>query len=581
MEQTITNQSGAMTIRDFARTDSLIRTKMQEYLPHTLVINSSALLFSFVDTVVVGRLIGGAALAAVSLANPIFFIIRMLISVFATGISTNISVYSGENNQEGLRSCFRVNRLVMVYGFILITLVQIPVAAVIIASYHLESAEAGLVWAYMISSMVGMPFYLLADISKRTLQVYGKMKNVAKLTVAEQLINLLGDITLIRWFHLGIYGAGFATSMAVIFKGVVMITALSRQTDVLKAPPAPWKKELWNVIKTGFPAGQSLGLNAMQTWVMALIVVQSLSIDGIAAKAVCSACYNLMSIGMYTVTDAMRPIAGMMYGAGDRKGCRMILRNSCILATINGAAFTVVFELFPQTIFHIYGIPSPTPEQLAIFRIFCTFFVLNGFIKPVCTYFTCTKQVRAAARITSLNGSPVFIPTLLFLNFTLGGVFVWWAYTINALVAAVGGAVLLAKSFKSDSQGADPDTGEALLYLSLQPKDGVTVSEQIERFVKNITDAPRLALHTGILVEELTMYIWEHSPNAHIDILMNRRGNIMTLSMFDDGAHMDYTVNIRKGEVPDRLQMARLMTEQFSYQYILNLNYICAEFSLV
>lgn len=561
----------------YLRTNRLLSERIRTFLPSVLMTKSSALIFPLVDMLIVGNLIGNDALAAVTLTTPIFMISSIITRVLSSGLSKTISVYLGKNDKEGINRCFVANRMILVVGFIITLLIQIPIAALVIGSYSFKDNNYAMVWAYFIGSMVGAPFDFVKSVCVYNLRAFGKIKNLARLTIGVQLINLLGDIVLIRFFDLGIYGAGLATTISQIVFGVASYVLVTKHTTINKFVKAPWISELKVILKTGFPVGLRVGLNSLQSWILSCVVLYALDMNGLAAKAVCSSCYNILSILSLSINEVTQPIAGVLHGAEDKVGSKNLLRFSLILSVSTTLLLQLLIELFPGTVLGLYGIQSPDPSQIAILRIFCSFIFINAGINLIIDYFACVQKSGLASLLTSLNGAPVFTPALLLLSVTLGGVYVWYSYLITALVAGTAAVLLLRKHIRTDL--AAGKVQKTSLYLSLYPEDGVKVSELVIQHFSAGGVCPKTANHMGIFLEELTMYIRENNPKARIDIMIKEKESSFTILMFDNGSHRDYEFELKNPELYDRLRIARLVSDEVFYQHVLGLNYVSASFA--
>ena len=581
MQERIKIGKPSQVFREFTWSDNLVMGRFREYLPSTLMSSGSGILINMVDTLVVGRLIGGNALAAVSLAAPFFVVIRMIIKMLSVGIGTNMSIYIGKNDESGMERCKRANRLIMLYGFVFILLSQVLIGWMIMTSYSITPDERAMVWTYMVFSMAGKPFYLVSSICNKNLQVYGRMKSITRLTLLEQVINLVGDIVLVRFAKMGIAGAGLATSVSQIVRACVTFGIVIRTTDMMKTKRVSCGKEIGSILKAGLPSGQSVGQNALQQWFLSLVMLNAVGMEGVAVKAVCSSCYNLMNIAIVAVSEAMRPVAGVMYGARDYRGGWLLLRDAMGIAFIGAGLFEVLFELFPAQTLNLYGIGQPTARQIAILRIYCSYFVLNAFIGPLQTHLTATRQSRQASILTALNGVFVFVPTVLLLLALIGGHHIFWAYPINALAAAGYGLWIVRREMDRLRAEGDP-ANDAIVYISLRPQDGVLLSERVEEFADRMEFSRRIAMKMGVVVEELTMAIKEKSPDAHIDMILRqeKKENSLILVSFDDGSPIHFDTEDEKCEVPDRLRMIVLMADSLKHQSIVGLNYLTMTFAL-
>ena len=81
----------------FARTGSLTRGKLLEYIPTLLATNLSTLLLLSVDGLVVGNLVGSEALSAVNILYPAVLVVGLISDLIANGAATSLSTRMGEN----------------------------------------------------------------------------------------------------------------------------------------------------------------------------------------------------------------------------------------------------------------------------------------------------------------------------------------------------------------------------------------------------------------------------------------------------------------------------------------------------
>jgi Na+-driven multidrug efflux pump len=218
--------------------------------------------------------------------------------------------------------------------------------------------------------MIGAPFDFVKSICVNNLRAFGRLTNLARLTIGVQLINLLGDIVLIRFCNLGIYGAGFASSIAQIVFGVTSYVLVIKKTDINKFEKKPWIREMKNILSTGFPRGLRVGLNAMQSWVLSCVVLYSLDMSGMAAKAACTSCYNILSIIFLSYSEIMQPLASVLHGAEDKVGSRNLITYSLARGVSITLIAQLLIEIFPAVFLGMYGIKSPDASQIAVLRIF-------------------------------------------------------------------------------------------------------------------------------------------------------------------------------------------------------------------
>ena len=78
-------------ITKYRRTGNLTGRKLAEYIPAMLMTNLSALLFTSVDGIVAGNLVGADALSSINIFFPVSVVVGAISALIASGISISLS----------------------------------------------------------------------------------------------------------------------------------------------------------------------------------------------------------------------------------------------------------------------------------------------------------------------------------------------------------------------------------------------------------------------------------------------------------------------------------------------------------
>ena len=191
----------------FRRNDSLVHRKLLSYLPFMIATNLATLLLSTVDGVVVGNLVGSEALSAVSIFMPITFVISIVCTWVASGISTALSTGMGDNRIEDLAPLKKAAVTVTIVSALAVAVLEFPVAAILVRSYHLTPDMQGMVWQYGIGILISMPFGLASTVCVHELMILGKSEILTAFAITEGCVNLVLDLLFVGVFHMGIAGA--------------------------------------------------------------------------------------------------------------------------------------------------------------------------------------------------------------------------------------------------------------------------------------------------------------------------------------------------------------------------------------
>jgi len=82
----------------YERSSTLMNRKFREYLIPTILTNAAVSLTTVMDSIVVGNLLGEAALSATGFASPIMYGINALLFLFTVGGVTIASIARGRHD---------------------------------------------------------------------------------------------------------------------------------------------------------------------------------------------------------------------------------------------------------------------------------------------------------------------------------------------------------------------------------------------------------------------------------------------------------------------------------------------------
>lgn len=328
----------------------------------------------WVDQIMVGRLIGYQANAAIGAAFQIFLLVITFVGSIFIGMSVLVSRFTGANDHE------KVNRSVY-QGFITAAFISLGVLAPIgyFASPFLLSlvraapevqAEALPFLRIMFTCSMGMLIYFMMSGS---LRAAGDAKTPMVLGVAMTILNLVFNIILIKGFgpipSFGTAGAAMGTCLASGLVGVYALFRLIRGGWVVGFPKTGYAPD-WKVIKKlfkfGLPAGiQGIAMNA--GGVLMYAFMGSLA-QGEATQAVYAVAYGqlflLVTWSSNALMGASAAVAGQNMGAGHPDRAVTGVRTAASFG-LAGAVFVGLFFFFlPRQLLAIFGMTDPAVVEV-------------------------------------------------------------------------------------------------------------------------------------------------------------------------------------------------------------------------
>lgn len=228
----MTRQERSEIRERFKRENTLINSKLRNYLPIMILTNLSVLLLVSVDGVVVGNLLGEEALSSVNIFYPATVLIGVASDIIAIGSCTCLSLRMGKSDKEGLLRIKHASLVTMLIAAVVTGLIQIPVITWLIQSYHLSPAMHSLTWQYATGVMISMPFGLISTTGAFQLTIVGKMKTIMVLSGVEGIANLMLDLFFVKTLGLGVAGAGYGTACANVIRCAITVICIARYTDI-------------------------------------------------------------------------------------------------------------------------------------------------------------------------------------------------------------------------------------------------------------------------------------------------------------------------------------------------------------
>lgn len=354
-------------------------------------------LYLLVDLFFVSRL-GDAAIAGVSAAGNVSFIIMALTQVLGIGTTTLIAQAAGRKDRDDANLVFNQSLL----------LAALCAAITLAAGYGLSglythglgadvaTARAGDTYLAWYLPGLALQFAIIAMAS--ALRGTGITMPGMVVQMATVVLNaVLAPVLIAGWgtgHPLGVMGAGLATSLAVA-GGVILLwfyfhkleTYVSFDSTALRARLTVWKR----ILAIGLPAGGEFAL----MFVYITVVYWIIRHFGDAAQAgygIGSRVMQAVFLPAMAIAFAVAPIAGQNMGARQHDRVRATFRHAAIASTAVMLALTLLCQWQPQALVRPFAHGSDA-QSMAVaaefLRIIAWNFIASGLI------FTCSGIFQA------------------------------------------------------------------------------------------------------------------------------------------------------------------------------------------
>ncbi len=185
--------------------------------------------YSLVDSIIAGKSIGAAALAAIGVSHPITVLFLAIASGSTLGASVVIGQLFGAGEYHGVQSAVFTATRAFLSAAIGITAVGIWVSPALLELLQTPGDILPLAVVYLRVYICGFPFLYLYNIATGTMNALGDSKTPLYLLLFSSALNILLDILFAVVFRWGLLGIAWATFLAQALVGsIAMLTAKRR-----------------------------------------------------------------------------------------------------------------------------------------------------------------------------------------------------------------------------------------------------------------------------------------------------------------------------------------------------------------
>ena len=241
-------------------------------------------MYNTVDTVIVGRFVGTAALAAVGASGPILSLINGFFLGVSTGATVILSQYCGASDREGVSKALHTGIALALALGLLVMVLGMGLAPKILRL--IGTPESCLDDAVLYCRLLfgGAVFSMLYNMGSGILRAMGDSRKPMIFLIICCAVNIVGDLLLVWGFQMGVAGAAIATVASQAISALLVLLTLLRQKDEARLEIKKIRfhgRLLGSVLQIGIPAGIQLMMFDFSN----LIVQSSINSFGEAAVA--------------------------------------------------------------------------------------------------------------------------------------------------------------------------------------------------------------------------------------------------------------------------------------------------------
>ena len=325
-------------------------------------------LYNMVDVMVVGHFVGTIALAAVGgSASMIIYLVTGFFTGLCGGITVVVSQACGENNQRKIHLAVHTTIALSLVGGVLLSILGYVFTPFLLNLMDTPEETMEGATLYLHIYFLGMIFVFLYNAGAAILRAMGDTRRPLIYLIACSAANIILDVVLVCFVHMGIAGVAIATVTAQAISAILTLGALLHEEGAARLEPAKVRFEsvtLGKIIRIGLPGGMQSVMNSVSGMIMSAAVngIGTYAVAGNTAYAKLDGIYWMVS-GAFSV--AIATFVGQNYGA--RKYDRM-KKSIWVCLGLDAAisAFLSVFFFFTSSILLLLFTSDPLVLEQAL-----------------------------------------------------------------------------------------------------------------------------------------------------------------------------------------------------------------------
>lgn len=415
-------------------------------------------LYNVADTMIVGKLIGPAALAAVGSSYALMVLITSVILGLCMGSGVVFAqLYGAGKFREMKVSIYNAAVLLLIITIILFALSE-ALLEPIIRWLHIPEESIADTSAYLAIIFRGILFVSIYNLISSILRSMGNTVAALVFLGISSVVNIVLDLLFVAVFHMGVSGAALAT---VISQGVsaVMITLyfFRRAKEY-----CPSKKEMYLDGQIMRPIVSNSFLTAIQQSIMnfGILMVQGLvNSFGYEASAAFAAVVKIDAFAYMPAQDfgnAFATFVAQNFGAGKEERIRKGLYTSIVISSAFCIAASAVVTVCARYCMRFF-INETETRIMAIgiqyLHIEGAFYIGIGILFLWYAYFRGIGKPSISILLTIISlGTRVVLAYALAGIPAVGMVGIWWAVPVGWFLADFAGGIAFLRKGKHQSQ---------------------------------------------------------------------------------------------------------------------------------
>lgn len=340
-------------------------------------------LYTVMDTLIVGRVLGVHALAALGASDWLNWMILGLVTGITQGFCILAAQKFGAGKTEELKETVGASVTLSAVSAIVIEILSQALVTPLLKLLDTPSDIMPMALLYLRILFAGIPIVMAYNLLASLLRALGDGRTPLCAMVAASVLNILLDILFVGGFHTGVGGAAVATLIAQAAAALYCLRVILRM-EILRIRPVhlrPHRWLAWQLFSLGTPMAAQNTIIAVGGLVIQSIV-NGFGVIFIAGYTASNKLYGILEIAATSYGYAMVTYVGQNLGAGLCRRIRQGVRHALGIALATSVVIAIAMLLTGRMLVGSFITGSPK-EVLEATEIAYHYLAIMSIFLPI------------------------------------------------------------------------------------------------------------------------------------------------------------------------------------------------------
>lgn len=322
-------------------------------------------IYFIADSIIVGRLIGSEALAAVGAATSITVLLIFFFQGVASGAGILVSQYIGAGEPHRMQKVIKASSIFTVVAGGVLSVVGCLFTGNILRWISVPDEVFQQTYMYLVVALGGMLPMLIYNMGTAIMQAMGDAKTPLYYLAVASVINIVLDIVFVKYMGMGVEGTAVATVIAQLVSAILIMISIRSKSKSLsiivdKNDEFPLKHYFKNIITLGIPIGvQAIVINF--SGIITQNHINGIGADAMAGWSIFSRIDTFVILPFISYGIAITTFTGQNYGAGNIKRIFKGVQAGMVMSVGITVGIGVIICLCPEFFFRFF-----TDEEIVL-----------------------------------------------------------------------------------------------------------------------------------------------------------------------------------------------------------------------